>query len=316
MNAQGTVDTLLQSALSRVSSGDFGQAASLAEEAASLHGQAGRTLDQALCLQLAAALRLAAGDSESCRALSEHAAQVAPESLPVAVASLAVQGEAAAAQGRYRQAAEIFTASLQNTSAAGLPTSSRIALLRRRGACRIAAGEYTAADSDFAQASDLASPRIAAFLRTEQSRLLLDAGEAEAAAGVLPEPDLSDLQLLAEVEAQKARLARVAGDFEGIRLHAIAARYAALRAVAPVPYFTAGVELAEALDLLGRRSEAYATLTTTWGTLSDLLGSNVARSWVEPCLLALRLRWGDAPFNDIKQAHDAQRRAERQAGLQ
>lgn len=316
MNAPDNVDTLLQRALSQASGGDFGRAAILAEEAANLHSKAGRTADQALTLQLAAALRLAAGDADSSRALSERAAKVAPENLPVTVASLAVQGEAAAAQGRYRHAAELFAVSLESAGAAGLSPSARIALLRRRGACLIAEGEYAAAHRDFNAAAHIASPRIAAFLHTEQSRLLLDAGQAEAAAQVLPEPDRSDLQLFAEIEAQKARLAHVAGEPEGIRQHAVAARSAALNAVAPVPYFTASVELAEAFDLLGQRSEAYTTLTTTWGTLSDLLGSHVARSWVEPCLLALRLRWGESEFSCVKQAHDARRRAERQAGLQ
>lgn len=322
MNTQGNpVDRLLQSALAWVSGGDFARAAILAEEAATLHGQAGRTADQALTLQLAAALKWAAGDTESSRVLSLRAARIAPENLPITVASLASQAEAAAAQGHYRRAADIFGASLENARAARLPPSSQIALLRRRGACQIADGDYAAADTDFAAATDLASPRIAAFLRTEQARLLLDAGQADAAARVLPEPDLpepglSDPQLLAEIEAQKARLARATGDVEAMRQHASAARSAALVAVAPVPYFTASVELAEAFDLLGRRTEAYTIMTTAWATLSDLLGSNLARSWIEPCLIALQLRWGDAQFSAVKQAHDARRRADREAGLQ
>ena len=317
MNTQGNpVDRLLQGALAWVSGGDFARAAILAEEAATLHGQAGRTADQALALQLAAALKWAAGDTESSRVLSQRAARIAPENLPITVASLASQAEAAAAQGHYRRAADIFGASLENARAARLPPASQIALLRRRGACRIADGDYAAADTDFAAATDLALPRIAAFLRTEQARLLLDAGQADAAARVLPEPDLSDPQLLAEIEAQKARLARATGDVEAMRQHASAARSAALVAVAPVPYFTASVELAEAFDLLGRRTEAYTIMTTAWATLSDLLGSNVARSWIEPCLIALQLRWGDAQFSAVKQAHDARRRAEREAGLQ
>lgn len=316
MNAQGSVDTLLQNALSSISGGEFARAAILAEEAANLHGQAGRTLDQALTLQLAAALQLAAGDAESSRALSQNATKIAPENLPVTVASLAGQAEVAATQGRYRRAAEIFTASLENARAAGLPSSSQIALLRRRAACRLATGDYAAADSDFAAACQLASPRIGSFLRAEQSRLLFDAGQTDASARVLPEPNMADPQLVAEIEAQNARLSRITGDIAEARKHAIAARSAALTAVAPVPYFTASVELAEALDVLGRCAEVYAVLATTWATLSDLLGSGVAQSWVEPCLLAMRLRWGDAEFNAVKQAHDARRRAEREAGPQ
>jgi tetratricopeptide (TPR) repeat protein len=301
MNTQGNADALLQNALRWVSGGDFGRAAILAEEAATLHGSAGRTVDQALTLQLAAALKLVAGDAESNRTLSQSFAKVVPENLPVTVASLARQADMAATQGRYRRAAEIFTASLDNARAAGLPSSSQIALLRRRAACRIAAGDLAGAESDFAEACQLAYPRIAALLRVEQSRLLLEAGELDAATAALPEPIAPDSQLLAELEAQKARLARAGGNIEAARKHATSGRSAALSAVAPVPYFTASVELAESLDVSGERIEAYNILTDSWATLSALLGPRMARSWVEPCLLAMRLRWGETQFDAIKQ---------------
>jgi tetratricopeptide (TPR) repeat protein len=301
MNTQGNADALLQNALRWVSGGDFGRAAILAEEAATLHGSAGRTVDQALTLQLAAALKLVAGDAESNRTLSQSFAKVVPENLPVTVASLARQADTAATQGRYRRAAEIFTASLDNARAAGLPSSSQIALLRRRAACRIAAGDLAGAESDFAEACQLAYPRIAALLRVEQSRLLLEAGELDAATAALPEPIAPDSQLLAELEAQKARLARAGGNIEAARKHATSGRSAALSAVAPVPYFTASVELAESLDVSGERIEAYNILTDSWATLSALLGPRMARSWVEPCLLAMRLRWGETQFDAIKQ---------------
>jgi tetratricopeptide (TPR) repeat protein len=316
MNTQGNADTLLQNALRWVSGGDFGRAAILAEEAANLHGSAGRTVDQALTLQLAAAFKLVAADAESARALSQSFAKVVPENLPVTVASLARQADVAATQGRYRRAIEIFNASLENARAAGLPSSSQIALLRRRAACRIASGDLAGAEIDFAEACQLAYPRIAALLRVEQSRLLLDAGELEAAATALPTPVAPDSQLLAELEAQKARLARAGGNADEARKHAAAGRAAALSAVAPVPYFTASVELAESLDILGERAEGYTVLATTRAKLSELLGPGVARSWVEPCLLTLRLRWGETEFNSIKQAHETRRHGRRGTGLQ
>jgi hypothetical protein len=135
----------------------------------------------------------------------------------------------------------------------------------------------------------------------EQSRLLLEAGELDAATAALPEPIAPDSQLLAELEAQKARLARAGGNIEAARKHATAGRSAALSAVAPVPYFTASVELAESLDVSGERVEAYNILTDSWARLSGLLGPGMARSWVEPCLLAMRLRWGETQFDAIKQ---------------
>ena len=303
-------ETLMRAALPLIANGEWARAAESLERAASLHKAAGRSMDEARCLQLAATLQRMSGDAGASRRLGERARAAAPEDLPLLVANLAERATAEAALGRHEQAVEGFGACLDKAVEGGLGPNGRIALLRWRAASLIAMGSLAAADADFATACGLADPRIAGFLRTEQAALLLDAGHAAAAARVLPSADQPDAQLRAEILVQRARLARFADDHAGAAAHATAARAAALEAVAPVPYFAASVELAQAMDGQDRREKAYAALTTAWGSLSDLLGCDVARSWVEPCLFALRLRWGDAGFAAVKNRHDARRRAE------
>jgi hypothetical protein len=309
----GNAEALMRAALPLMGRGAWGAAAGTLEKAATLHQNAGRPDEAARCLQGAVALRRAEGDAEAAWALAGRAATVAPANLPMRVATLAQQAQAAADAGEFEAAADAYGASLDAADRAGLDANARIALLRGREAAHIALGELGAAEADTAAACALADPRIAAFLRTEQARLLLNAGHPAEAAGVLPAPSAADRQLRAEILVEQARLAHLAGNAAKARDLATDARTSALEAVAPVPYFAASVEQSQALDALGDRAGAYTALTSAWGSLSDLLGREIAQSWVEPCLLALRLRWGDGEFVAVKAAHDARRRAERQA---
>jgi tetratricopeptide (TPR) repeat protein len=229
--------------------------------------------------------------------------------LPLAVAGHAERAMAAAAQGDHAQAVAVFGTALDVAAQAVLPPSVPIALLRARSASLIALGRLDAAAADVARACEIGDPALAPFLRTEHADRLLDAGYAAEARSALPsEADAEPLNR-AEITLVRARLARHAGDAAQARQLAEAARRIARQAVAPVPYFAAGVLLADLRDAAGDRIGAYGILATAWATLGDLLGAPVARSWVEPCLLALRLRWGDAGFAAAKAAHDARRRA-------
>jgi hypothetical protein len=310
MSASGQAEALMRAALPLMASGDWTNAAASLEQAAALHAAQRRAEDQARCLQLAAMLRRAVGEPEAAQLLVARAAVAAPDTLPLSVAILAERAMSAASQGKQKDAAALFGESLQKAREAGLNADAQIALLRGRMAAHTAFGALAAAEADVAAACALADARIGGFLRVEQARLLLDAGHAAKAARALPSEDLGDVQLRAEILVQRARLARGAGDIAAAGTHAAAAHDAALAAVAPVPYFAASVELAEAFDAQSDRLAAYTALAAAWGTLSDLLGRDVARSWVEPCLLALRLRWGDADFANVKAAHDAHRHAE------
>jgi hypothetical protein len=45
-----------------------------------------------------------------------------------------------------------------------------------------------------------------------------------------------------------------------------------------------------------------------------LLGQDIARSWVQPCLLGYKIRWGESTFQQAKTGYESQRRAEAQNG--
>lgn len=309
MNPCEPADALLDAALARLRQGDFDGAARALEDAAGQ--QAAQPVERARCLQLAAALRGALGHAEAASLLAGQAAAALPDDAPSAVAARVRQAEASEAAGRWHDAAQCYGAALDQARTAHLGADASIALLRARAACRIAGRAFGAAAADFDAACALAAPRIAAFLRTEHARLLSNAGAYDAARAALPPPVPGDAQLCAEIGVEHARLERAAGHWEAARIAAREARANALDAIAPVPYFAASVESAELFDALGQRADAYGSLASAWVTLADLLGEPVAKSWVEPCLLALRLRWGDAGFFDAKRTHDDRRRAQR-----
>jgi len=87
--------------------------------------------------------------------------------------------------------------------------------------------------------------------------------------------------------------------------HARAARSAALAAVAVTSYFAASVELAEAHRVRAEHADAYGALATAWASLSDVIGGETAQSWVEPCLAAYRVAWGDAAFQQARSEYES-----------
>ena len=302
--------TLMRTALSRVGAGDWRGAADDLAQAATLHAQAGRDYDEARCLQLAATLQRFGGDDAAAGALLRQAATGGVEDLPLTVSMQAEAAEQAHAAGRMDAALAAWTTCLATAEAARLGASGMIALLDRRSEAALALGKFDQADADLLRACALSDAHTALRLRAQHAGRLLDLGEVRHAAAALPPANpTQDAQTRAMLLTQQARLARLSGDVEAARRHAEAARAAAREAVAPLPYFTASVELAEAFDAAGDRPHSYGALATAWATLSDLLGREVARSWVEPCLLALKLRWGDEAFAAARQAHDAARRA-------
>jgi hypothetical protein len=115
---------------------------------------------------------------------------------------------------------------------------------------------------------------------------------------------LADLHLLDAADAVEH------GDVEGAMKAAVAAREAALAAVAPMSYVSAALAIAQLAEGRGDRGGAYAALASGWVTLGDLLGRDVARATFAPKLEELRSRWGAEEFARVKAAHDAQRRAD------
>jgi tetratricopeptide (TPR) repeat protein len=311
---------LMQSALALIPKGGWREAASVLEEAAGIHAQAGRPYDEARCLQLAATLRRSAGEAGKGQTLIERAASAAPSAEPLAVSISAEQAESASAEGRYQEAVEAWTIALDKGLKVGLKPEGISALLRRRAAALMALDKMQQAKVDFDRACQVLesadAQQMARFVRIEQAELLWRYGqldETEHAVARL-EADLASTeatpQLLAEVLVMRARLARAGGKTLEALDYAHRSRDAALQATAPVSYFAASVELAESFQSRGNYADAYGTLATAWATLSDLLGDDTARSWIEPCLLAYQIAWGEARFQNAKSKYEGRRRAE------
>jgi hypothetical protein len=313
-------EALMQTANSLIPQGKWPEAAEALEEAAWLHAEAGRSYDQSRCLQLAATLRRSSGQMEKARSLVAQAADTAPRDQPLAVSIAAERAETAFAEGRYENALSAWNDALDKAQEAGLKADGKSALLRRRAVAFLALRQIGPARNDFDLAWELVAathgPEIAGFVRTEEANLLLQHGYSDHAEQVLSilETGLleaaKDPHLAAEILVVHARLARATKQGHAAVEYALRARSAALKAIAPLSYFAASVELAEALEAQGKLAEAYGTLATAWATLSEVLGKDAAQSWVEPCLMAYQLKWGEANFAQARKEYEATRRAE------
>jgi tetratricopeptide (TPR) repeat protein len=312
---------LMQSAVSLIGQVQWRDAAHALEQAAQIHAQVGRAYDQARCLQLAATLRRSAAQPDQAGSLLAKAAAVAPQDQPLAISILSEQAEIAFANNHYEDAVAAYTRALNEARQSGLKPDGLSALLRRRAAASIALGNLREAAADFDEAfrliHEISGRAIGSFVRIEQSNWLWQYGHYHEMKQVVMaletslEGEESNSNLLSEWLVAQARLSRVAGQFDVAIQHAERAREAALQAVAPVSYFAASVELAEALQSNGDYVEAYGNLTTAWATLGDLLGQDTASSWVEPVLFAYLMRWGELVFRQAKSAYEAQRRESR-----
>ncbi len=309
---------LMQAAATLMPQGEWEEAADNLEQAAQLHARAGRSYDEARCLQLAATLRRSGGNAEKARPLAERAAAVAPADLTLEVSISAEMAETAFAEGRYQDAASAWTEAIDKAQKAGLKADGMSAMWRRRAAACMACGQIRQASDNFDEAYQLLvttrGNETAAFVRVEQAELLREHGQVDESERVISsvEASLKDLQanphLLAELQVLRARLALAAGKPDQAIDYSRRARDAALQAVAPVSYFAASAALAEAYEAQGDYQAAYGTLAMAWATLSDLLGDDVASSWIEPCLLGYKLRWGDSVFQETKIAYETRRR--------
>jgi tetratricopeptide (TPR) repeat protein len=303
------IKELMDSAIAMVPRGEWARAAGALEQAAALHREAGRDNDEARCLQFAATLRRTAGDTEGARPLLERAATIAPERLSVSIA--AERAEAAFGDGRFEDAWRDYTAALEQGREA-LTAEGRSAVLRRRAAAAMALGRVEEAGADLLEVCALLErargKEAAMFARLEHAGLLWRHGHADESARVLGAVETLNPHVAAEALVLRARMARETGDLDAALEQAERARAAALEAIAPVSYFEAAAELAETLRLRGDFAAAYGVMAAAWGTLSDVIGAEAARSWVEPVLAAYRLGWGDEEFRRAKSAYEDARR--------
>jgi tetratricopeptide (TPR) repeat protein len=311
---------MMASANDLIGEGRQRDAAAMLEEAAHLHEEAGRPYDQARCLQLAATLRRSAGDTDLAKSLAQQAAGLRVDDGPLSVSIAAETAEIATAESRFEDAVAGWTDAIEKGTRAGLRTDEVSAFVRRRAANLIELCRFGDAEADFIRAFDLTRSAhgedVAAFILIEEANHLCDAGEASLARAVadrvaiLTARESSSAHLRGELQVLLARLAKDTGDLKAMETHAAKARALGREAVAPLTYFSASVQLADAFQLHGERTQAYRTLATTWATLGDLLGPDVAASWVQPCLQAFQLSWGDDAFQEAKSQYEASRRAE------
>jgi tetratricopeptide (TPR) repeat protein len=311
---------LMNSAAELAPKGEWLEAATRLEQAAALHAEAGRDYDEARCLQMAATLRRSGGQLAGAGLLIERARAIEPDDERLRLSILAEQAEIAFAGGKLDDAIVVWSAALELAPRAGLLGDGTSALLRRRAAALVAVDRLPEAATDFDAArrllADEHGAQLGGFVRTEQARLLLDHGQIAEAERVLSQladelgAPPADQHLLSELLVARARIARAGGHTEEALATADEARAAALAAVAPVAYFSASVELAEAQGALDLRAEAYGTLATALVTLGDVVGLDAARSWVEPVLIALRVGWGGAAFDAAKADYERRRRDE------
>jgi tetratricopeptide (TPR) repeat protein len=311
---------LMRAAAALAPEGEWSEAAARLGLAAALHAEAGRDYDEARCLQMAATLRRSGGELDDAAALIERSRAIDHGDDRLLLSILAEQAEIASAAGELDAAVDAWSATLAQAPKAALAADGTSALLRGRAAALVAVDRVSDAAADFDAARGLLAPEhgapLAGFVRTEQARLLLDHGHTAEAERVLEQLDNElggppkDDHLLAELLVARARIARAAGDMSDALTAARGARDAALAAVAPVPYFAGSVEMAEVQAATVGPTEAYSTLATALATLSDVLGADAARSWVEPVLIAFRARWGVEAFEQAKADYERRRRDE------
>jgi tetratricopeptide (TPR) repeat protein len=296
---------LMQSAHRLNQTGEWAQAASALEQAAEIHKEAGRDYDEARCLQLAATLRRSAGETQQARLLAERAAAVAPEDLRLAVSIASERGETAFTEGRFEDAVGLWNEAAAKARAAHAKPEGLSAILRRRAAAQMALDQTQAAGESFDEAAGLLTKEAAGFVRTEQAGLLLEHGHVTEAAQILDAVEAhSSAHLRAETLVMRARAALSTGESASALEYAGQARDAALEAVAPVSYLAASAELSQAFKALGDRINAYGAMAAAWATLGDLMGEGVARSWVEPVLLAYKLEWGEPAFAAARRGYE------------
>lgn len=320
MTGAGTPrERLLGDAQRALQRGNWRAAAQALERAAERADREGDARRATHCLQMAATLQRACGEGAKAIATAGQAGKLAGDDPRARFAAHAELGEALIAEGAFERAAAAYREALADAVAIGLPAWASATVRRRlaeadagRGALDEAWRGYDAAAQEMIRAGD---PLAAAWIELEQANCARGAGALEHAQQLVEGPGLLRLagevpHLASERLLIAARLQAGCGCFCEAAELARRARKKALEALAPLSYYGAAVVLAEALEARARRSEAYATLATAWVTLGDLLGNEVAESWVAPIIEAYRMKWGAAGFAAAKSAHDSRRRAE------
>jgi hypothetical protein len=190
----------------------------------------------------------------------------------------------------------------------------RAVVLQRRAAAALSAHDERGAAADFSSAAalmqslGLAADVQAARLAAASCLSMVDAPAAEAIWRDVDQQPARDGSAAARQGLVGAQIALALGQ-PVLALERLArARQGALDARDATSYLAASVQAASLLEQQGQAQDAYARLASAWVTLGDLLGKEPAANLVRPALAGLRERLGEAVFQRVRQAHNAQRR--------
>lgn len=316
-------DALARHANVLVENGQTGAAQTELDEAAAIHRARGRVYDEARCTHFAATLCRFQGRLDEAKQRASRALELSEFKGPIAVSAQTELGEIALIEGRGAEAAAAYRAALEAGEGTGLIAPARAALLRKRAAALVLAGQFHEAIRDLEIAYELLTQEgdHASATRTliEQATAFQHAGQfAEAEQTIFRAKEHAeqnrDRAALADVHLLLATQALNHRDAAAALASAKAARTEALAANAPTSYVGAALTIAELAESAGDRVAAYESLATGWATLADLLGRDLARAAFEPKLKEKRERWGAEEFQRIKSAYEAQRRGAAPSG--
>jgi tetratricopeptide (TPR) repeat protein len=311
-------ERILRQADQLVRLGKLTEAASMIRQAAEIYAAADQTDDEARCLVLAATAARLGGAASAAQTDAAAAVRAAPAQSSAAAQAAAELAESLLAAGRPIAAIEEYTSAIDRLPSGVTQASARAVLLRKRGLAHALADHPDVAIDDLEAAAGLFSssgrPRACRAVLVEAATLATERATPErgsrlrqrartAAERAADHDAQSDLDLL------DARQAVTRGDLESAIELAVRARQHALDAVAAVKYLSAAIALAELHDLHGEREAAYEALSTAWATLGDLMGSDAARTVIQPRLEILLERWGAQDFRAVKAGFEARRRA-------
>lgn len=297
---------------------DWRAAAQALEQAAQLAREAGDDLRTTQCLQMASALHRARGETAQALETAARARKAAADDPRALFAASAERAEASIAADDFVAAVNDYVEALRLARQLQLPPAAMATVMRRLAEARAGAEQFGEAWSGYDEAAQLMVDNddslSAAWIDVEHAKQAIACGQHGQARRVVERArfealEVAEPHLRAERRLLLAQLALADRDGVAAIAQAQAARSAALEGVAPLSYFAAAVTLAQALAERNQKVSAYQVLATAWATLGDLLGRDVAQSWVLPVIEAYRLHWGASVFAEVKATHDQQRRA-------
>jgi tetratricopeptide (TPR) repeat protein len=306
-----------------IQAGEIAAARRDLDEAAAIQAAAGRVTDEARCLQMSGALCRFQNAWDDAAARELRALELVGHKGAIAVSAYAELGEIEFARARPAESASQYRAALEASAAAGVNASVRAPLLRKRARALAAAKQYEEAVRDLESAFQIL---LEAGDRTNAAQALIEEATAVQQMGRFAEAEpvirramdlaqtAGDHGALAEIHLLWATQALERRDAAAAMAEARAARTEALAGNAPTAYIGAAHAISQLAEAAGDRLGAYEALATGWATVAGLPHPSLARAAFEPVLKAMRERWGEAAFDQVKKNYEDARRQQMKAG--